>query len=115
MNTNEQRIPKGQELYKDMGDEYAMSATGILLMAVETLHPTTAATSPPESAVTITRCNRMVQRLASKAAYNGCPDIHRWVDQLTSPSVPERRAAGDEIVSWMTFAEFRQIVTSIKD
>lgn len=108
------RIPKGQELYKDVGDEYAMSACGILLMAVETLHPTSAV-HDTESAVTITRCNRMVQRLAGKAAHNGCSDIHRWVDQLTSTSVPERRAAADEIVSWMTFAEFHQIVTSIKD
>ena len=110
----EKRIPKGQTLYKDMGEEYAMSPCGILMMAVETLHPTTVATSPPESPTTITRCNRMVQRLAGKAAHNGCPDVHRWVDQLTAPSVPERRSAADEIVSWLTFAEFRQIVTSIK-
>lgn len=112
MNTNEQRIPKGQELYTPNGDHYDMSATGVLILLAETLHPTGKA--PPEIPSTIAACNVLLQRVAARAKRNGCPDTGRWLDQLTATSVPERIAAADELVSWMTFSEFHAAIRSIK-
>ena len=111
MNTNE-RIRPGQELYTPNGDGYAMSATGVLILLAETLHPT--GKPPPESHSTIQACNTLVQRVADRARRNGCPDTGRWLDALTATSVPERRAAADELVSWMTFSEFHAAIRSIK-
>ena len=113
--TTEQRIPKGQEPYRlsSDGDSYDMSACGVLLFACETLHPT--GKPPPESPSTIAACNTLLQRVAARAKRNGCPDTARWLDQLTAPSVPERRAAADELVSWMTFSEFEDTIRGIKN
>ncbi len=87
-----------------------MAPCGILMFAAETLHPTSKA--PPESPTAINGCNLIIQRVARKATANGCPDTARWLDQLTAPGVRERRAAADELVSWMTFTEFRNAITS---
>ena len=111
MNTNE-RIRPGQELYTPNGDGYAMSATGVLILLAETLHPT--GKPPPESHSTIQACNTLVQRVAAKAKSNGCPDAERWLDQLTDTNVQERIAAADQLVSWMTFSEFEATIRSIK-
>ena len=111
MNTNE-RIRPGQELYIANGDGYAMSATGVLILLVETLHPT--GKPPPEIPSTIAACNTLLQRVAARAKRNGCPDTARWLDQLTDPSVQERIAAADQLVQWMTFNEFQDTIRSIK-
>ena len=111
MNTNE-RIRPGQELYIPNGDGYAMSATGVLILLVETLHPT--GKPPPESPSTIAACNTLLQRVAARAKRNGCPDTARWLDQLTDTNVQERIAAADQLVSWMTFSEFQDTIRSIK-
>ena len=112
--TTEQRISKGQEpyTYNDEG-HYDMAPVGVLLFACESLHSTKGL--PPESPGTIRACNLMVQRVAARAKRNGCPDTERWLDQLTAPGVRERRAAADELVSWMTFSEFHAAIRSIKD
>ena len=110
--TTEQRIPKGQELYTPNGDHYDMSATGVLILLVETLHPT--GKPPPESPSTIAACNTLLQRVAAKAKSNGCPDVARWLDQLTATTVQERIAAADQLVQWMTFSEFEATIRSIK-
>ena len=112
MNT-EDRIQRGQELYTPNGDHYDMSPTGVLILLVESLHPTGKA--PPESPSTIAACNVLLQRVAAKAKRNGCPDTGRWLDQLTDTNVQERIAAADELVSWMTFSEFEDTVRSIKN
>lgn len=113
--TTEQRISKGQEPYRlsSDGDSYDMAPVGVLLFAAESLHSTKGL--PPESPATIRACNLMVQRVAARAKRNGCPDTERWLDQLTAPGVRERRAAADELVSWMTFTEFHAAIRSIKD
>lgn len=111
MNTNE-RIRPGQELYIANGDGYAMSATGVLILLVETLHPT--GKPPPEIPSTIAACNTLLQRVAARAKRNGCPDTARWLDQLTAPTVQERIAAADQLVQWMTFSEFEATIRSIK-
>ena len=114
MNT-EQRIPKGQEPYRlsSDGDSYDMAPVGVLLFACESLHSTKGL--PPESPHVIAASNKMVQRVAAQAKRNGCPDVGRWLDQLTAPTAQERRAAADELVSWMTFSEFHAAIRSIKD
>ena len=113
--TTEQRISKGQEPYRlsSDGDSYDMAPVGVLLFACESLHSTKGL--PPESPHVIAASNLMVQRVAAIAKRNGCPDTGRWLDQLTAPGVRERRAAADELVSWMTFTEFHAAITSIKD
>lgn len=113
--TTEQRIPKGQEPYRLSrdGDSYDMAPVGVLMFAAESLHSTNGL--PPESPPTVRACNLMVQRVAAIAKRNGCPDTGRWLDALTATSVQERRAAADEIVSWMTFTEFHAAIRSIKN
>ena len=113
--TTEQRISKGQEPYRlsSDGDSYDMAPVGVLLFACESLHSTKGL--PPESPHVIAASNLMVQRVAAIAKRNGCPDTGRWLDQLTAPGVRERRAAADELVSWMTFTEFHAAIHSIKN
>ena len=112
MNT-EDRISKGQEPYTyNEAGHYDMAPVGVLMFAAESLHSTKGL--PPESPHVIAASNLMVQRVAAIAKRNGCPDTGRWLDGLTATSVPERRAAADELVSWMTFSEFHAAIRSIK-
>ena len=110
----DERIPKGQEPYRLSrdGQSYDMAAVGVMLFACESLHSTNGL--PPESPHVVAASNLMVQRVARKATDNGCPDTARWLDQLTATTVPERRAAADELVSWMTFAEFHAAIRSVR-
>ena len=113
MNMDE-KIKRGQEPYRlsSDGQSYDMAPVGVMMFAAESLHSTNGL--PPESPHVVAASNLMIQRVAAVAKRNGCPDTGRWLDGLTAPSVPERRAAADELVSWMTFAEFHAAIRSVR-
>jgi hypothetical protein len=67
------RIPKGQTPFTLNGDGYDVTPTGMMILCAEWLHPTKP-TAEREKAVTIKRCNYLVQAVARKAEENGCTD-----------------------------------------
>jgi hypothetical protein len=103
------RIPKGQAPFTLNGDEYLLSPLGIILLCAEWLHPTKP-TAEPEKAVTIKRCNYLVQAVVRKAEENGCTDWQHWADQLTAPDNKTRAQAADELIHHLTQAEYDAIV-----